>query len=447
VSAVTRRGRSVSTGLSAAVLLVCARAGAEPPVCLASAVLEPPVAFVGEQVVWRAQILRRDDVRHVDWGRAPAFPGLRVEALPSLASDTAVWREDRRYEGFEERRALFALRPGEIVLPDASLRCRPGPGSATGDVEAVIPGARLRVRELPERDPAIPFDGAVGSVSVQASLEPASLALGRAARLSIFVEGEADLFDLSSPFDAEASASADLEILARPAELARDTGRRLRLRRWFRYDLIPHRAGSFELPALRVGWLDPASGRYEVASAPAQRLVVREAASADPERRPRARAGVEGAAAAEPPRSRVVILAVLFAGAALLAGGAVLARRRRERDGAAEERVRAELELAGAARAAGERERENAALARALRLAFEAAGLPGARTRSTEELLASALDDAELRAAADLLARLDNARFGAQPDAAPGAEVVAGAARRLLARGRGRPPAARQQSR
>jgi hypothetical protein len=428
-------------------LLVCTRAGAEPPVCLASAALEPPAAFVGEQVVWRARILRRDDVRDVDWGRAPAFPGLRVEALPSLASDTAVWREGRRYEGFEERRALFALRAGEIVLPDASLRCRPAPGGPADEVEAVIPGARLRVRELPERDPGIPFAGAVGALSVQASLEPAFLALGRAARLSILVEGEADLFDLAPPFDPEESASPDLEILVRPGELARDAGRRLRLRRWFRYDLVPRRAGSFELPAVRVGWLDPASGRYRVASASAQELVVRELASADPERRARAAPRAGSGEGGEPPPSRSALRAGLAALAALLVVALALARRRRERGDGAGDGVRAELERAAAARAAGERERESAALARALRRAFEAAGVPGARTRSTEEILAAAPGDAELLAAAELLARLDRARFAGEPDAAPRAEVVADAARRLLARGRGRSPSGRQQSR
>jgi hypothetical protein len=416
----------------AVALLLCARAGAEPPACLAAVELEPATAFVGEQVVWRARILRRDDVRDVDWGRAPAFPGLRVEALPSLASDTAVWREGRRYDAFEERRALFALRPGEIDLPGASLRCRsPATGS---EVEAPIPGARLRVREPPARGPGVPFGGAVGALTVQASLEPASLALGRAARLSILVEGEADLFALDSPFDPAALAGGDLEVLARPAELARDAGRRLRLRRWFRYDLVPRRAGSFALPPIEIPWLDPASGRYQVASARALRLVVREPASPEPERRARAVGGAEGAAAAEPPRRRAAILAGLAALAALLAGAAVLARRR-TRAGGAGERVRAELERAREARAAAEREREHAALARALRLALEAAGLPGARSLAAEEILAVAAEP-ELRAAADLLARLDRARFARDPGAAPRAEVVAELALRLVARAR-----------
>lgn len=433
MSAVARRAPGVSVRLAAALLL-CARAGEAAPACLGSASLEPSTAFVGQQVVWRASILRRDDVRHVDWGRAPAFPGLRVEALPSLASDTGVWREGRRYDGFEERRALFALAPGEIVLPDASLRCRAAP-AGSAEVEVRIAGARLRVRELPEREPGNAFGGAVGALSVHASLEPASLPLGGAARLSILVEGEADLFDLASPFDPGATASADLEILVRPPELARDAGRRLRLRRWFRYDLVPHRAGSFELPALEVPWLDPASGRYERASARVPRLVVHEAASADPERRARG-AGTGTAASAEPRRSRVGILAGLAALGALLAAALVLARRLRERGDGAEVRVRAELERAGAARAAGERERASAALARALRLAFEVAGLPAARTRSAEEILDAAAGDAELRAAADLLARLDRARFAEGPDAAPREEVVAEAALRLVARRR-----------
>jgi len=366
----------------------------------------------------------------VDWGRPPAFPGLRVEALPSLASDTPVWREGRRYEGFEERRALFALHVGEIALPEASLRCRPPGARAESEREVFLPGVRLEVRELPERGRPTPFSGAVGALSVQASLEPSDLALGGSARLSILVEGEADLFGLAPPFDPEAGASAELEILARPPELARDAGRRLRLRRWYRYDLVPRRAGRFELPPVEVDFFDPVRARYAVAAAPPLRLTVREAAGAEPERRGD-RAEPEPLGGRSRPRTGLLAgLAV----AALVAGGAAFAWRRRARRHDPARGVRDALARAAAARSAGEHEAGNAALARALRLALEAARLPGARTRSSEEILAATAHDAELRPAAELLCRLDRARFAGETDAAPGTEAVAHAVRRLIER-------------
>jgi hypothetical protein len=391
--------------------------------------LEPARAFAGEQVVWRARILRRDDVRQVDWGRPPAFPGFRVEALPSLASDTPEWREGRRYEGFEERRALFALHAGEIAIPAASLRCRPPGAGAEQEREVLLPGARLEVRELPRPGRPTPFSGAVGALSVEASLAPGELALGGSARLSILVEGEADLFGLPPPFDPGASASADLEILEQPPELARDAGRRLRLRRWYRYDLVPRRAGRFELPPVEVDFFDPVGERYAVAAAPPLRLAVREAAGAEPGRRAGAEAQPHGA----PSRPGTGIVASLAA-AALAAGAAAFAWRRRARRREPGRGARDALARAAAARSAGGCEAENAALARALRLALEAAGLPGARSGSSEEILAATAHDAELCAAAQLLVRLDRARFAGEADAAPGAEGVASVVRRLLER-------------
>jgi hypothetical protein len=296
-----------------------------------------------------------------------------------------------------------------------------------------VPGALLRVRELPEQGRPAAFRGAVGPVSVAASLEPGALALGGSARLSILLEGEADLFGLPPPFDPEATASAELEILTHPAELARDAGRRLRLRRWYHYDLVPRRTGSFELPAITVGWFDPVREGYALASAPPLRLVVTTAEDVDPERSGREGAPAETEASAAPP-SRALVLAGLAA--SLLLAGLALAWRMRRRGSDAERSVRAELERAGAARVAGEREREHAALARALRLALEAARVPGARSLSTEELRAGTGHDPELLAAVELLARLDRARFAGETDAGPAAERVANAVRGVLARGR-----------
>lgn len=425
---------------AAAALLVCARSGAEPPACLASVALEPPVAFVGQQVVYRAQILRRDDVRELDWGRAPSFPELRAEALPSLASETSAWRDGRRYEGFEERRALFPLRAGEILVPAASLRCRAPGGVGEEESEIPIPSVLLRVRELPAQGRPTRFGGAVGRLAVEASVEPDVLALGGSARLAILVEGEADLFGLAEPFDPEANAGPDLEILARPAELARDAGRRLRLRRWFRYDLVPHRAGGFELPAIEVAWFDPERERYAVASAAPLRFSVRAAAGiAEPERERAARGGgdePEARAGAAP--SRAALVATLALVGALFAAAAALALRARARRETPERGVRDALQRAAAACAAGERERENAALALALRLALEAAGTTGARADSSEELLTATAHDPELRAAVELLAHLDRARFATEADPAPSARLVEELALRLCARERSR---------
>ena len=57
--------------------------------------------------------------------------------------------------------------------------------------------------------------------------------------------------------------------------------------------------------------------------------------------------------------------------------------------------------------------------------------MPGARSRSAEEILASAGDDPDLRDAARLLCELDGARFSGALDRAPDPETAARAALRL----------------
>ena len=88
--------------------------------------MNPTSALVGQQVFYRARILRRLDVTKVSWVQPLAFPDIRAEWLPGRAEDTRVVRDGATYLVREEQRALFPNRPQRLRLPAFQLRARTG---------------------------------------------------------------------------------------------------------------------------------------------------------------------------------------------------------------------------------------------------------------------------------------------------------------------------------
>ncbi len=355
---------------------------------------------MGQQVHYRLRILRRRDVVSLEWETPLSFPTFRAEWLPGIAADDRVEREGETYLVFVERRALFPAHPGRLVVPGASLRCE----SADGQEIAAIPPLALQVDPLPEAGRPPGFNGLVGPVEVSASVAPERLPLGGSLRLSVVVQGPSNVWNAESPRGALARLPG-VEVFERPAEMARDTGRTLVLRRYLGFDLVPHAAGALRLPDVRIPYFDPVAGRYAEARAfvPAVEVVPATAqpvapAEARPER------------IAEPAWSRGALLAVAASALALLAllalAVAALRRwRRRRGDGVA------------ASDAPSERGDRTAAAARALRASL-ARHVPGCSALSAEEILERlASGPGAARDAALLLARIERARFAR--DAAP----------------------------
>ena len=102
-------------------------------VCRASARSLPAEAYPGQQIVWRLEILRRADVMNLEWLEPPAFPGFRVEWLPGQPERDAVTQDGVNWLARVEERALFAERPGELVIAPKGLRC-----SVAGGIECDV---------------------------------------------------------------------------------------------------------------------------------------------------------------------------------------------------------------------------------------------------------------------------------------------------------------------
>ena len=400
---------AAAAALAAGAALAAAAGAAGPPRCEASAELVPTRAYVGQQVQYQLRILRRRDATSLEWETQLSFPTFRAEWLPTLSGDDRAERGGETYLVFLERRALFAAHPGRLTIPSASLRCT----SPDGSEIASIPPLVLEVDELPAEGRPPGFAGLLGPVTLSASVAPAGVALGGSLHLSVIVQGDTNLWNMPSPRESLAQL-ADVEVFEQPAQLARDAGRALVLRRYFSFDLVPRRAGVLRLPALRVPYFDPATGRYGEATAALPALRVAEARV----RAPAPGGPVPRAAAARLPSRPAWGLLALALVAAPLAVAAV----RWRRSWAPRDEVAECLAEARGAAARGDGDAAARAGAQALRLALDEAAGAAAGPAGEE-------DGAPGGGAAALLLALERARFAAGSPAPELAEVEAAVAR------------------
>lgn len=390
------------TGARAALALALALAAGPAPAddrapCRVEVSVEPARVFVGEQAVYRARVLRLEGVREVRWLRAPSFPSLRSEWLPGRAVDPRIAGVVDAFLVSEDRRALFPVRAGTIEIPPAVLGCRLASGA---ELEVAAAGATLVAVPPPEAARPADFAGVVGPVEVRAHVSTRRLQLGETLRLAVVLVGAGNLWAAAAPLDP---GGPELDAYPEAPELQLESGERLRVRRTFVWELVPRRAGPFALPAPRVPWLDPATGRYAVAEGPALQVTVRPAA---PARQPLApEAPRPGPDQATPERRGGLALGVLLtAGAGALAALCAWRRAGPLRAGAPA-LARAERALAaGAARDAV------GALAAALRAGL-GRRVAGSEALAAEEIAARAGGAGPVAEAAALLAELDRWRF------------------------------------
>jgi hypothetical protein len=187
----------------------------------------------------------------------------------------------------EEERALFPTHAGVFEIPEASLRCTirgRGPDPARSEIIRVPP-VQVRIVLPPTQGRPDDFAGAVGPLWVQTSIGAREIHLGESLSVSILLRGAGNLWDLPSPLREDAF---DAEVFLRPSETDVEAGEQLYLRRYFRFDLVPHEIGPLRIPAVRLPYYDPRTGRYAVAEAASVTVNVlpREGADDSSARRP-----------------------------------------------------------------------------------------------------------------------------------------------------------------
>jgi hypothetical protein len=212
----------------------------------------------------------------------PQPDGVRLQRL---GSDTSFQRiiGGRRYQVVERHYLLAAERSGTVQIPPPRFRGRAiGPGmfgrsagsilQATGDsialdVRAAPPAAPrpwLPTPELTLQDEsgALPQRVAVG--------EPLTLSL-RVAAQGLFAE---QLPEVELPTVDGAQVYPDRESTQTVEHSGGVIGERVR-----KFAVVPNRAGTLELPAIRIRWWNTQTDAAEVAELPARRIEVMVAAA------------------------------------------------------------------------------------------------------------------------------------------------------------------------
>jgi len=360
--------------------------------CIVEVSVDPVRPVSGEQVLYRARVLRRRDVAAVRWAEPIAFPDVRTAWLPGRAEDTRVERRGETYLVREEHRALFPARAGRRVLPGFRLLCDLEDGRS---LEVPVPPISLDVVDPPAEGRPADWSGAIGPLHAQLLADANEIPLGASVRLSLLIRGSGNLWVVEEPFADE--PWPDTELFRRPAELQSEPGERLYLRRFFRMDLVPHAAGSLRIPALTLPYFDPSTGSYAAARTEPLVIHVRERRSADAE--PAEPDGGEGGART---RERNAPFAAVTLGALALAAALAGVRWARSRAAVARSwrAVTAALAEADAAAENGDAAGEAAAASRAVRAAFELARNAD-RERERCDAMREALDRARFSRAGE----------------------------------------------
>jgi hypothetical protein len=259
------------------------------------AAVTPEHPFAGQQAVYTLYLYTQADISAIQPRQVPAFEGFWAHEVP-LPEEQVPEMVEVHGQRFRRvallQRVLFARRPGRIEIEPAEfdLVARTRDSGRLGAPLALPQQLARRsnpltveVRELPP--PPEAFRGAVGSFVLASRLEPARLAVGEAATLTVTLSGDGHVQSLPAPQAPEVPG-----VTVYPPEetshehigIDRVTGERT-----WKWVLVPRQAGTWRLPTFQVPFYDPAVEAYRVAaSAPLTLRALPAAQRAEEEDRP-----------------------------------------------------------------------------------------------------------------------------------------------------------------
>ena len=131
----------------------------------------------------------------------------------------------------------------------------------------------LNVQPLPEAGKPADFSGAVGTFDFEVKAAPLDVAAGDPVTVTLTMRGTGSLENVTPPTipagdGLRVVSAAANQPGSQPAAAANVA------ERTYEQVVIPERAGTMNLPALRFSWFDPTTGTYKTASHPVIPLVV-----------------------------------------------------------------------------------------------------------------------------------------------------------------------------
>ncbi len=229
--------------------------------------IDQPRAFVGQQLVYTVQVMRRVQIANARL-EPPSFEGLSARDLGQRDGERVLGGE--RWAVTEIRKALVPTRPGKVTIAGPALSCTvilrggdpffddPIFGGGRGKRVTVRgPAVELDVQPMPPAPPG--FSGLVGAVTLEAQVTPVDLAVGESATLTMTVRAPGPPSQIPAPkLELPAGVRAYED---KPVEQAGDgdaAGTRT-----FKTALVPSQPGEVVIPAPSLVYLDAATGRFE----------------------------------------------------------------------------------------------------------------------------------------------------------------------------------------
>jgi hypothetical protein len=242
--------------------------------------VRPAKPVVGQQVLYTVHLYTLSDVSMVSPTAVPDFQGFWVRDIPQptkLPTDV-VEVEGKRYGRVVVlQKALFPLRSGrhqfqptefDVLVRTIERRFFGPPSTSSEQLSLKTAAIPVDVQPLPPSPPG--FTGAVGQMSLTATVEPPELRLGEAATVTVTLSGEGNLQGLPEPPMPEIEG---LKVLP-PQQEEEDqiSGTTIRGSRTWSYPVVPERAGTYRLQVPGLPYFNPAAKKYEMAKVEPIRL-------------------------------------------------------------------------------------------------------------------------------------------------------------------------------
>lgn len=256
----------------------------EAPKVFLRAEASPREAWVGQQVVYTLYLYTQVDVLGIPFQEMPDFKGFWAREIPhpEPRPPEMVQHDGEDFARFVlEQRALFPRRDGSFELVPAQSRLVVRDSSfrsllaSTSEIDRTSNAITLEIRPLPEAPPG--FDGAVGRLTLDATLEPRDLAVGDAATLTVRLEGNGHLQGLPEPALTDLPGIKVFPPQQQASERVR--GRTVVGSRTWSFVLVPERPGEWTLPPVEIPYFDPRAGAFTTAKVDGLALTARGATS------------------------------------------------------------------------------------------------------------------------------------------------------------------------
>lgn len=233
--------------------------------------LTPDTVYVGQQATYEIGVFITESAQQRMRRNPEVVPaelrGVLAYDLGGPQSLPAITQNGTRSFPHVLQRALFPLAPGRLEIPASQLTYTlPRSASFFSREESAVMRAddvALYVRPLPRTGQPDDFSGAVGVLSVRASVDTAGARVGEPVLLTVRVMGRGNVKLWPRPEVATPGAA----LVAAGERVTVDTsGQYVRGTKEFDWLVTPQRVGPLAVPVIEYAYFDPYEASYRVAS-------------------------------------------------------------------------------------------------------------------------------------------------------------------------------------